>query len=96
MGNNTEVEPPGANLSVYQTEDLEPTSLNYSQIVFSVPNGNYSYVAGPSLAFNGNPSQYSGTVKVDNSDITVTIEGRQLASCGTLVGTANSTTRSSP
>jgi hypothetical protein len=51
--------------------------LNESTIIFSVPNGQYSYSVDMGSWNVGNPT---GVVKVDGVDVTVLIEG-PLVSC---------------
>ena len=82
LGNWTEVEPPTGpayNLSA----NWSPTFVNYSAIVFSVPNGTYLYTARPSDVL----SPASGSLRVSGADSIVMISGPSFLCVGTTTTT---------
>jgi len=85
LGNNeTGVEPPNASLPISNVNfRLFPQLANYSSIVFSVPDGTYSYVIAPASFLYPR----AGNVTVSGADVTITINGPE-ASCTTIASTS--------
>lgn len=65
----TIVGPPGWSFPLPSTVEFRPSFRNSSIIVFSVPDGNYSYVVYPQTVF-----AQSGTVLVSGSNLVVQVE----------------------
>ncbi len=70
MGAETEAEPANTTLPVPSSGiSGSPSFVNESAIVFSVPNGVYSYTIAPKFGF----SSTSGTVTVQGDDLTISL-----------------------
>ena len=89
VGKITITEPPNSNIASECCEGT--TSSAYSSIVFSVPNGAYSYVINPNNEF----FTPSGNVTVNEQDLAIMLQ-QHIASCGSSVTTTttSSTTTS--
>lgn len=94
LDNNTVVvQPSNATLPVtYGEGSLLTSDSNYSTIVFSVPNGTYTYAILPKDPFNG---EQSGNVTVDGTDVQVQV-GQFITAmgCSSTTTTTSSTTSS--
>src|SRR5579872_757592 len=80
--NTTKVQPPGTPLPLSGSFSGGPDLTQYDQIMFLVPNGNYSYTLDPS-EFRNNQSLNTGTVLVNGSDVIVDFAYYPM-SCGAL------------
>lgn len=70
IGNTTEVQPPGTTLPI-SNYSLEGTSNeNFSVIVFSLPDGHYSFTVSPSAGFF---MPTTGSLTIDGTDVLVQI-----------------------
>jgi len=82
LGNGMSIaEPPHDNFSECCAGSQSYT--NYSSIVFSVPNGNYTFSTNGPQFFTE-----SGNVSVDSKDVTVMLE-QELASCGSATASSS-------
>ena len=70
LNNSTIVQPANATLPLQQgTIGYNPANKNYSMIIFSVPDGTYSYEVQPSSIF-----RQSSTVVVNGSNVLVQVQ----------------------
>jgi|SRR5579872_2292847 len=76
----TEVEPAGTPLPLNGSVSGGPGLTQYTQISFSIKNGNYNYTLSP-YGIRNNRSQDSGTVTVNGSDVIIDLAYYPM-SCG--------------